>query len=66
MVKSIHSIQLQKNTLSNYIPHKTIKCDDRDPPWLNKNNKQLILEKDQAYKSYCQSNKSLQFLNQFQ
>ena len=54
-----------KNILSNYIPHETITCDDRDPPWISKN----ILEnpgKNQAYKSYLWSNKSLQFLNQFQ
>ena len=25
-----------KNILSNYIPHETITCDDRDPPWSNK------------------------------
>ena len=23
-----------KNIFSNYIPHETITCDDRDPPWL--------------------------------
>ena len=34
-----------KNILSNYILHETITCDDRDPPWINKNIKQLILEK---------------------
>ena len=34
-----------KNILSNYIPHDTIMCDDRDSPWINKNIKQLILEK---------------------
>ena len=50
--------------LSNYITHDTITCDDRDPPWINKNIKQLILEKNQVYKSYLLSNKSLQFLNQ--
>ena len=55
-----------KNILSNYIPHETITCDDRDPPWINKNIKQLILEKNQASKSYLPSKKSLQFLNQFQ
>ena len=58
-----------KNLLFNYIPyipHETITCDDRDPPWINENIKQLILEKNQAYKSYLRSNKSLQFLNQFQ
>ena len=55
-----------KNMLSNYIPHETITCDDRDPTWINKNIKQLILEKNQAYKSYLRRDKSLQFLNQFQ
>ena len=34
-----------KNILSNYIPHKTITCDNKDPPWFNKNIKQLIQEK---------------------
>ena len=29
-----------ENILSNYIPHETIKCNDRDPPWINKNIKQ--------------------------
>ena len=55
-----------KNILFNYIPHDAITCDDRDSPWVNKNIKQLILEKNQAYKPYLRSNKSLQFLNQFQ
>ena len=40
-----------KNTMSNYIPHKTIICDDRDPPWINKDIKQLILDKNHACKS---------------
>ena len=34
-----------KNILSNYIPHETIICDDKDPPWINSNIKQLIQEK---------------------
>ena len=55
-----------KNIMSNYIPHKTIICDDRDPPWLNKDIKQLILDKNHAYKSYICNDKSLQFFNQFQ
>ena len=29
----------------NHIPHETITCDDKDPPWFNKNIKQLIQEK---------------------
>ena len=26
-----------KNIISNYIPHKIITFDDRDPPWINRN-----------------------------
>ena len=55
-----------KNIMSNYIPHETITCDDRDPPWINKDIKQLILDKNHAYKSYIRNDKSLQFFNQFQ
>ena len=28
-----------KNIMSNYIPHETIICNDRDPPWINKDTK---------------------------
>ena len=49
-----------KNILSNYIPHETITCDDKDPLWFNKNIKQLIQEKNSAYKSYILSDKNLQ------
>ena len=48
-----------KNTMSNYIPHETI-------IWINKDIKQLILDKNHAYKSYIRNDKSLQFFNQFQ
>ena len=33
------------NILSNFIPHETIVCDDKDPPWFNKAIKSLIQEK---------------------
>ena len=55
-----------KNIMSNYIPHETITCDDRDPPWINKDIKQLVLDKNYAYKSYIRSDKSLKFFSQFQ
>ena len=54
-----------KNIMSNYIPHETITCDDRDPRWINKDIKQLILDKNHAYKSYICNDKSWQFFNQF-
>ena len=55
-----------KNIMSNYIPHGTIICDDRDPPWINKDIKQLILDKNHEYKSYICNDKSLQLFNEFQ
>ena len=50
-----------KNILSNYIPHETIICDDKDPPWFNNNIKQLIQEKNNTYKSHILSDKNPQF-----
>ena len=29
------------NILTNFIPHETITCDDRDPPWFNENIKSI-------------------------
>ena len=53
------------NIIQNFIPHETITCDDRDPPWINKEIKKLILEKNLAFKSYCYSNKSMFFFEKF-
>ena len=47
--------QTIKNILSNYIPHETITYDDKEPPWFNKNIKQLIQEKNNTYKNYILS-----------
>ena len=33
------------NVLSNFIPHETIVCDDKDPPWFNNRINTLIQEK---------------------
>ena len=33
------------NILSNVIPHETMVCDDKDPPWFNRAIKFLIQEK---------------------
>ena len=40
-----------KNIISDYIPHETVTFDDRDPLLINKNVKQLILEKNEMYKN---------------
>ena len=55
-----------KNIIRNYIPHETITCDDRDPPWIIKDIKELIHEKNQAYKSYCQNRNNVFSLYQFE
>ena len=41
------------NILSNFIPHETITCDDRDPPWFNKKLKSSIHKKMQHLKSFA-------------
>ena len=30
------------NIMKNFIPHETVVCDDKDPPWFNKRSKSLI------------------------
>ena len=40
----------------NFIPHETVICDDRDPPWINNRIKQLIYERNSFYKFYRISN----------
>ena len=38
------------NIFENFIPHETITCNDKDPPWMNKQIKTLIAEKNALYK----------------
>ena len=51
------------NIMRNYIPHETIICDDRDPPWINKFIKKLITETNMVFKSLMSSKRNL-FLRQ--
>ena len=51
--------------MQNVIPNENIICDDRDSPWINKEIKQLIEQKNQFYKRFIRSNKSLLYINQF-
>ena len=53
------------NIMQNFVPNETIICDNRDPPWTNKEIKQLIEHKNQFYKQFIQSNKTLLYINQF-
>ena len=45
-----------KNIMANFIPHETIICDDRDPPWINNRIKKLICEQNSLYKDYRKNN----------
>ena len=55
-----------KNVIRNYIPHETITCGDGDPPWINKDIKKLIHDKNQAYKSYRRNKNHIFFVHQFE
>ena len=52
-----------KSIFSNYIPHETITCDDRDTPWINSKIKQLIQEIDNTYRIYILINKNYQIFD---
>ena len=58
--------QTIKNILCNFIPHETVTCDDRDPPWVNNKIKALIETKNFAKKCYFQNNKDIQLFRRFQ
>ena len=49
-----------KSIFPNFIPHEAVTCDDRDPPWINNNIKQLIQEKNNPYRNYNLNDKNLQ------
>ena len=49
-----------KNVFSNFIPHETVTCDDRDPPCINNNIKQLIQGKSDTCRIYILSDKNPQ------
>ena len=41
-----------KNILHTFIPHETITCYDRDPPWIDNSIKRLIQDKNEAHKRF--------------
>ena len=43
------------NIYSNYIPNKTVLCDDKDPPWMTNGIRTAIETKSNAYKEYVRS-----------
>ena len=46
------------NIFSNFCPSKTIICNDKEPPWINDEIKNLIEEKNIAYKRYLNSQRN--------
>ena len=44
--------QTIQNIISNYIPHETMTCDDRNPPCIDWKIKKLVLHKNRAYIVY--------------
>ena len=55
-----------KDILHNFIPHETITCDDRDPPWINSSTKRLTQDKNEAYKPFKRSSNNSQYFENFQ
>ena len=53
------------NIFQNFIPHETTICYDRDPPWINKEIKKLMTEKNLAFKLHCYSNRNMLLLEKF-
>ena len=47
--------------MANFIPHETIICDDRDPPWIHNRIKNLIYERNSLNKVYRSNNDTLIF-----
>ena len=43
------------NILSNFIPHKLIACDEKDPPWFMTKIKSLIHKKIKTYNVLCKN-----------
>ena len=51
------------SNLSNFIPHETILCDDKDPPWFNSRVKSFLQVKRKVLKNYRMSKTNIQLLN---
>ena len=49
--------------LSNFLPHETILCDDKDLPWFNSRIKSLVQDKNKIFKNYRKKKTNLPLLN---
>ena len=51
-----------RNVISNFIPHETLICDDKDPPWFNSRIKALLNDKNKVFSSHRRNNTNPQLL----
>ena len=53
------------NIVSNFIPHETVICDGKHPPWINTRIKNLINIKKILYKKYLRSGKNTKVFEEY-
>ena len=58
--------QTFQNIISNYIPHETITCDDRNPRWIDEKIKKLVLHKNRIFNAYSRDKNNTKLFNKFQ
>ena len=58
--------QTFENKKSNYVPHETITCDDRNSPWIDEKIKKLVLHKNCAFKAYSRDKSNTYLFDKFQ
>ena len=46
------------NIFHNYVPNKTILCNDKDPPWFNIKIRKILAKKNEIFKQYIANGKS--------
>ena len=47
------------NVFNNFVPHKTIICNDKDPPWMTNEINQCCLNKAKIYTRYIKNGRSV-------
>ena len=58
--------QTFQNIISNYIPHESITCDDRNPPWIDEKIQKLVLHENRAFNAYSQNKNNTDLFDKFQ
>ena len=51
------------NVLSNFIPHETILCNDKDPLWFNSQVESLLHARNKVFKNHRKEKSNFQLLN---